>query len=1045
MKYFFFGVLSVVLCFRPLDCPAQQNSNITIISSKQSLTRAFSSGERHIYKFLAEKNQAVEISVEQRGINIEMSVVRSGGERLIRFDSQTGWYGTENILFIAPVAGDYQIIVENALPGKVSGEYTIEIEAKNPATEKDKQRFAAFELASEADALARELLQIDAVRSNRSVAREKLEQAAELFGKANDLRGQAVVWFKHAVLMADEFGESNKAVVSFEKSLDFWRQAGDSSGEAETLVRAASEHFEIRENDQYQSYLDRSFALRNVNDRLGKSRGLYYQCRFRNNTGAFQKGFEACRESLELAGESDPVGVSFVYRMLGNLSSNVGNTKDAMFYYEKSLEKVRELRGFVHPVNEVGSLGNIGGIYARQKNYKKAIEFYKTALEISEKVERPLWAVYYVRALGDTYLELGQKEEAAEYLQRSLEIYRRLDPRRTQHALNSLGKIYASLNQPEQAEVFFTEALEVSRRYYDRLMEAETFYNLAQFEDGRGNFEKARNYLAPALKITEQMRLALLGDKTRTAFKSTVLEKFSELEIELLLKLHRQNPNGNHIEKAWQAQERIRARTLLEAVSESGFDARQYADKSVLDRDQKTLTAIAALENKRRQAASDTDRNQLDREIQELFNEYGAVQEEIRRANPNFAAFGDLSVASLGDAQKMLDAETIVLEYALGEKKSYVWVITDKNLKVFELAAREEINRAAIDFQTALSDFEAANETTRSAAAAKLGKLILAPIKDEIVAAKRLLIIPDGSLQLISFAALPAVNAQNFRAEPANPLVTQSEIVILPSVSSLMAMRKKFAGRTSGSQADRNNLAAVFADPVFIREDERFDSPKMAKADKISNDNLSQTLRDFGIGELARLPFSSFEGRGIVAISPENSRLIAGFDASRESFLRGDYNSYRILHFATHGFLNKRHPDLSGLVLSLYDKNRNPQNGFLRTIDLYSLRLKTNLVVLSACQSGAGETVESEGVLGLPRGFMYAGASSVLSSLWKIEDSATAEFMQIFYTALLKENLTPAAALRKAQLKFIAAKRRSSPKYWAAFVLQGEYEMRFGQ
>jgi CHAT domain-containing protein len=164
-----------------------------------------------------------------------------------------------------------------------------------------------------------------------------------------------------------------------------------------------------------------------------------------------------------------------------------------------------------------------------------------------------------------------------------------------------------------------------------------------------------------------------------------------------------------------------------------------------------------------------------------------------------------------------------------------------------------------------------------------------------------------------------------------------------------------------------------------------------------------------------------------------------GFEASRATVMRPDIGTYRILHFATHGLLNDEHPELSGVVLSLFDEKGQRQEGFLRLHDIYNLKLPVDLVVLSACNTGLGKDVRGEGLIGLTRGFMYAGASSVVASLWKVDDDATAELMRYFYVFMLKDGLSPAAALRKAQVSMSQQKRWQSPYYWSGFIIQGQY------
>src|SRR5205085_3971099 len=190
----------------------------------------------------------------------------------------------------------------------------------------------------------------------------------------------------------------------------------------------------------------------------------------------------------------------------------------------------------------------------------------------------------------------------------------------------------------------------------------------------------------------------------------------------------------------------------------------------------------------------------------------------------------------------------------------------------------------------------------------------------------------------------------------------------------------------------------------------------------------------------ARLAFSRREAEAIYAAAPAGQALKAiDFDASRATATGVGLSRYRIVHFATHGLLNSEHPELSGVVLSLVDAEGRPQNGFLRLHEIYNLSLPAELVVLSACQTGLGKEVKGEGLVGLTRGFMYAGAARVMASLWKVDDAATAELMGRMYTKLLKEGLRPAAALRAAQVEMWRQPRWRWRYYWAAFTLQGEW------
>ncbi|HEY6403520.1 MAG TPA: CHAT domain-containing protein, partial [Blastocatellia bacterium] len=251
---------------------------------------------------------------------------------------------------------------------------------------------------------------------------------------------------------------------------------------------------------------------------------------------------------------------------------------------------------------------------------------------------------------------------------------------------------------------------------------------------------------------------------------------------------------------------------------------------------------------------------------------------------------------------------------------------------------------------------------------------------------------------------------------------------------------------------------AVLADPVFADDDTRVKrdggkagaKEKTRSADSDETDivslQISRSGRETGVtgaeGGFGRLLSTRREAAAILALVPERERLQAlDFEASRTTALRPELGEYRIVHFATHGLLNNIHPELSGIVLSLVDKEGKPQDGFLRLQDIYNLKLPAELVVLSACQTGLGKEIKGEGLIGLTRGFMYAGAPRVVASLWKVNDRATSELMKRFYQGMLgPERLRPADALRQAQLSLWKEKQWRDPYYWAAFVLQGEWK-----
>jgi CHAT domain-containing protein len=284
------------------------------------------------------------------------------------------------------------------------------------------------------------------------------------------------------------------------------------------------------------------------------------------------------------------------------------------------------------------------------------------------------------------------------------------------------------------------------------------------------------------------------------------------------------------------------------------------------------------------------------------------------------------------------------------------------------------------------------------------------------VRGKRLLVVADGALQYVPFTALPG---------PAGtPLIAEHEIVYLPSASVLDTIRRDH--RPAAAPLD----AAVFADPVFSKNDVRFAAARDASAP-------ARTRASDG-GVYGRLHFSRREAETIAAVSPGTFEAL-DFRAAKSTLLARDLRQYRILHIATHGTLNTEHPELSGLVFSLVDEQGRSIDGFLRLHEIYNLELGAELVVLSACSTALGKEIHGEGLIGLTRGFMFAGASRVVSSVWNVDDRSSSLLMSRFYTEMLTRRLSPAAALRAAQLALLRDPRWSSPHYWAAFGLQGEW------
>jgi CHAT domain-containing protein len=394
---------------------------------------------------------------------------------------------------------------------------------------------------------------------------------------------------------------------------------------------------------------------------------------------------------------------------------------------------------------------------------------------------------------------------------------------------------------------------------------------------------------------------------------------------------------------------------------------------------------------------------------------------------------------------RFLDSDTRLLAYVLGEQKTLLFSLTRARYSVHELPPAGELEKRTRDAYHLLTvrqqlDASSPNEArdrTRGADR-ELGTLLqdlsdtlLGPVEG-LVETRRLAIVADGALNYLPFAALPLPRGEfGVVGEAGAPLVATFEIVRLPSASTLSLLRQQDRPRAF------DKSLVIVADPVYGLDDPRVLRKSEESSTKTWPDNPRATQNGPGV---SRLFFSRREAKDIVSLLPEGQGVaVMDFEANREWAQSADFRGVRAVHFAAHGIIDNKYPDLSGIVLSLLDETGTPRDGFLRLHDIYNLKLPVDLVVLSACETALGKEVKGEGLLGLVRGFMYAGAPRVVASLWKIDDEATGELMLHFYRNLFVQNLTPSASLRAAQVSMWKTTSWSAPFFWAGFELQGEW------
>ncbi|HEY2290303.1 MAG TPA: CHAT domain-containing tetratricopeptide repeat protein [Thermoanaerobaculia bacterium] len=1060
----------------------------------QPLDSPLSPGETHTYRAELAAGHVWRIAVEQRGIDVEVAAQGPDGRRTA-VDAPFDRQGTETLVVEPAASGVFEIAVTAREPAAPAGRYEIRLDELPRASELDRHRAAAEAALSRAGERYHEGSQ------GRRQALAEYRKAVEEWRAAGDRRQEARALYAAAVL-ARLVNDTREALKTGEETLPLWQGLGDRLWEGATWNEVGLDHWQLGETAEARSAFEKAVALcREAGDRYGEGAALANLCVTDLAKGELKAGLacyeralpvlrEVKAESLaasalinvgrvyDIFGEPDPAldryrearermravgdrfGEAQTLNYIGLLHQELGNSQEALADFGAAMDAFRALgnrrwlafglhnTGLVYQglgewtraasayeealrlrremgdkAEEAATLSNLGQVYGALGRIRKALECHQRALALRREIG-DRWgegvALTQVgrgdQALGDTAAALADFDRAVELLQAAGS---RADEA---EALCSRGEAYLQAGQPAKALESLTEALRLARAAGHRASEAQAEHGIARAERALGSLAEARTHAAAALEILETLRTRIAGTDLRASF-SALLHRVYELDLDLLMESHRAGPAAGWDRAALEVAERARARTLVELLSEAGVDVHQGVDPALLERRASLLRRLSAKTERalREHPKGADERAALEEERLAVLRDLDAVEAEIRERSPGFAALTQPQPLSTAGIQSLLEPDTLLLSYSLGEERSYLWAVTSDRVESFELPGRVRVEALARKVHEELSRFDVEGRRQEAEDTAALGRLLLGPVAGRLPG-KRLAVVPDGALEYVPFAALPSPEGPD-----AAPLIERHEIADLPSASALAVQRRLLARRPPAAKR-----LAVIADPVFDLRDSRVAARGGARSAVRSGEGDPPAFE--------RLPASRQEAEAIAALVPRSESMLAlGFDAALPRVLGDRLSGFRVVHFATHGVIDAERPALSGLALSMVDAAGHPQEGFLHLHDIYNLKLDADLVVLSGCRTALGKEVRGEGLIGLTRGFQYAGAPRVLASLWRVEDQATAALMTRFYRALWIDKLPPAAALRQAQLGLRGQRRWRDPYFWAGFVLEGDW------
>lgn len=1039
---------------------------------------AIAAGDRLSFALPVGLGDAVKVTVEQLGADVAVDVALEAAAPTTADEREKHHFGRELLVWQAPAAGTMAITVRGASVVPAGGRFRLT--ASVYADDRAATAVAAFNAASAAKTTPRAAAQQAATAWQSALALwrsigddemiaecldrlgtlqvrgllspadavESFNQAADLFAK---LGLKTELYFARQTLGASQMdvGQLDRARATLERA--YQEIAGVDPiihGLAERNIARVSQ--ELGDFDRAIEFGERAAAtLRAAGAPLEEELALEPLALSYSRIHRVDDALRVTARMVELGrryGGDDDIGRLMI--ILGRVQNAAGDSDAALSAYREAYTKISPLRS-----NRFVAAASLAQILNRRGEPREAMAILQATLAAIPPQLREI-AAAVSNQLGVSLTLLGEAARALPVQQQALDVVTAAKSRTGQlTVLRDIAVTYRTLGDVGSADATLDRAAKVDAEENSALMLRERALNAR----AAGDLPRAASLFDQMLSAAESERGRLQAESLRTSYGATLYTYYADA-VDTAMRLHEAAPSAGHDARAFELFERSRARDLSDLIAERGVDIHAGVDAALLadERDLKRQLGVkdAVLRGLGADAKARERASAVERDIGDIERRLAVVDGRIRAASPRYAALARPQPATLAAAQRLLDDGTVLLAISLGDDRSWAWAVTADSIRAFALPPAKTLDQRARRVYADLTARQAANPSRdRTIAdidrdltndAESLSDALLGPMAASLETewqGRRLAIIATGALEYVPLGVLPLPRRAS-RSQPGEWLIDRHELVQVPSATVLAELRSQPPPvRRSGDRI------ALLADPVYTADDPRVARAASARAKDSGGgmpsrgESLTRGLGDDGTrAGFSRLVFSRQEAHAIAALVTRPRVIEAlDFDASVRTMEGPDVAAAAIVHIASHGIFNSARPELSGLALSMVDRAGRPTDGILHLYDVFNLKLTADFVVLSGCQTGLGRAILGEGLVGLSRAFMYAGVPRVVTSLWKVDDLATAELMRRFYRHVLVDKLRPAAALAAAQREMRRDPRWRSPYYWAAFTLVGDW------